>query len=176
MAKRGRPEGSITRLLDDPGRFELAAWFAFTVGLGMKPYPAANLVTFLVTSDARITTESIEGILFKSSTTHRGSIKGHADRVRRKAPNVIARADEHERKWLTYSSGLIVALTKFTAESNAKGVSITLDLLRNAGWAETLDRVSKRLSESLLSNFPQAEGSPSRAVARLLCEIRRRSQ
>jgi hypothetical protein len=176
VAKRGRPDGSIIRLLDDPGRFELAAWLAFTEGLGMKPYPAANLVTLLVTSDAKITTESVEGVLLKSSMTYRGPIKGHADRVRRKAPDAIARADERELGWLTNSSGLIVALVKFTVENNVIGISTTLGLLRNAGWAETLDRIGKRLSETLLSNFPPAEGPLSPAARRLLLKMQRRPQ
>ena len=100
--KRGRPHGHV-RLLDDLGRFEVAAWFAFTE-LGMTPYSAAYLVTFLLASDKPITTESVEGVLLKSTTIHATTIIGHADRIRRKAPQMIKRADEAERAWLAQSS------------------------------------------------------------------------
>ena len=56
-----RPRGTTIKLLNDPGRFEVAAWHAFTAGLGMKPYVAAYLVTFLA-SDREITTESLNGV------------------------------------------------------------------------------------------------------------------
>jgi hypothetical protein len=161
--------------LDDPGRFEIAAWLALTE-IGMTPYQAANLVTFLLASDRPITTESIDGILLKSSTSHRTTVKGHADRVRRKSPEAIARADKHELAWLTHSSGLILALLKFTAEDNAEGTAATLDLLRDAGWTDTLLRIARRVAASLQGNFPPAEGPLSRAAARLLRETQQRAE
>jgi hypothetical protein len=172
VAKRGRRKGSIIRLRDDPGRFEVAVWFALTAILEMKPYPAAKLVTFLVASDRPITTESIDGILFKSSTTHRTTVAGHADRVRRKTPEIIARADDDEWAWLTSSAKMIVALLKYAAEGNIGGFSLTVDILRSDGygWAGTLDRICKRISASLKSNFPAAESPLNRAATRLLRE------
>jgi len=158
-------------LLDDPGRFELAAWFAFTE-LGLSPYRAAYLTHFLITIDRPITTESIDGVLLRSTTVARGRVIGHADRIRRKAPRAIARADERERAWLTHSSGLIFALVNFAAKSDGRGFEVTVKLLQDAGWTDTLDRIGKRLSASLQSNFPPAGGRLSRAAARLLAEAR----
>lgn len=167
MAKRGRPHGSIVRLLKDSGRFEVAAWFAFTE-LGLAVYPAARLTTFLIASDRPITTESIDGVLLKSTTTHRTTVTGHADRVRRKAPDAIARADDRERAWLVSSSALIIAVVEFLASGNEGGLKLAIEQLREAGWTETLDRVAKRIDASLRSNFPPAESPLRGAAARLL--------
>jgi hypothetical protein len=140
--------------------------------LGMRPYSAAYLVTFLITSNAPIATESIDDVLLKSSTILPRRVISHADRLRRNAPLAIERANEHERSWLAHSSGLLVGLVKFTAEGNAEGVSIVLDRLKEAGWSETLLHVSCRIGASLRSNFPPAEGPLSRAAARLLRGLR----
>ena len=172
MARRGRPSGSLVRLLDDPGRFEVAAWHAFTE-LGFGPYPAAYLATFFIASDKPITTEIIDGVLLKSSTElPMASVRGHANRLRHKAPEAVRRASEHELKWLTTSAGLLVALVQNIAASNASGIRITLELLRQAGWGETLDRVGRRLEATLRSNFPPADGELSRSAARLLRRLR----
>jgi hypothetical protein len=172
MVKRGRPEGSIIRLLDDPGRFEVAVAFAFTECFGWRPYHAARLATFLIASTRPITTESMEGVLLKSSMTHSTTIAGHEDRLRRKIPEVVDRANEREWAWLTMSSSLIFALVKCIAEGNSGGLHLTLKMLRQAGWSETLDRVAKRIDSSLRGNFPPAEGPLSRTAARLLRQVR----
>jgi hypothetical protein len=169
---RGRPKGHV-KLLDHAGRFEAAAWHAFTTGLGMKPYEAAYLVAFLA-SDRPITTESVDGVLLRSSTlaTKGGRVIGHADRIRRWAPEAVERADDHELAWLAQSAGLIVALVKFGAAGNVVGIETTLYALQEAGWAETIRRVTGRIGASLQSNFPPAEGTLSRAAARLLHRTR----
>ena len=168
MARRGRPKGSIIQLLNDPGRFEVAVAFAFAEHCGWRPYSAAYLAIFLIASNRPITTESIEGVLLKSSTTHSTPIAGHANRLRRKIPEVIKRANEREWAWLTMSSSLIFALVECIAEGNCGGLHLTLAMLRQAGWSETLDRVGKRIDASLRGNFPPAEGSLSRVAIRLL--------
>jgi hypothetical protein len=71
--------------LRNPHRFESATWLAFTE-LGMGPYPAAYLTTFLITSTAPITIESIDDVLLKSATILPGRVIGRADRLRRNAP------------------------------------------------------------------------------------------
>jgi hypothetical protein len=164
-----RPKGTVTKLLNDSGRFEVAAWHAFTTGLGMKPYPAAYLVTFFA-SNRPITTESIDGVLLRSTTLAQkgGHIIGHADRIRRKAPEAVARADDQELAWLAQSAGLIVALFKFGAACNLLGLATTLDALREAGWGDTIIHVTARIDASLRSNFPPAEGPLTRAAAALL--------
>jgi hypothetical protein len=172
MAKRGRPKGSIIRLLDDPGRFEAVIAFACIEYGGWRPYLAARLATFLIASDRPITTESVEGVLLKSSTTHSTTIAGHEDRLRRKIPEIVDRANEREWAWFTMSSNLIFALGKCIAEDNSGGLHLTLEMLRQAGWSETLDRVAKRIDASLRGNFPPAEGSLSRTAARLLRQVR----
>ena len=164
---RGRPPGHV-RLLDDPGRFEVAAWLALTEA-GLPPYWAAYLVTFLLTSGRPITAESIDGVLLKLSTTHATTtIAGHADRIRRKAPQAIERADERELAWLTHSAGLLFALLKWTAKGHLAGFMVTVEALRQAGWTDVLARVGGRVDAALRSNFPPAEGPLSRAAARLL--------
>jgi hypothetical protein len=172
MAKRGRPKGSIIRLLDDPGRFEAAFAFAFTEYLGWRPYLATRLATFLIASDRPITTESVEGVLLKSSTTHSTTIAGHEDRLRRKIPEIVDRANEREWAWFTMSSSLIFTMVESFAEGNSGGLHITLEMLRQAGWSETLDRVAKRMDVSLRGNFPPAEGPLRRSAARLLRQVR----
>jgi hypothetical protein len=168
MAKRGRPKGSIIRLLDDPGRFEAVIAFACTEYGRWRPYLAARLATFLIASDRPITTESVEGVLLKSSTT----FHEHEDRLRRKIPEIVDRANEREWAWFTMSSSLIFALVKCIAEGNSGGLHLTLEMLRQAGWSETLDRVAKRIDASLRGNFPPAEGPLSRTAARLLRRVR----
>jgi len=162
---RGRPTGHV-RLLDDPGRFEVALWLAFTEA-GMDPYPAAYLVTFLIASDAPIITESVGAVLVQSSAGHTGPVAGHANRVCRKAREAIKRADESERLWLAQSTTLIRALIKFVPAGDSLGVMDTLDRLKPLGWSETILRIAGRIGASLRSNnFPPVEGGLSRAVAR----------
>jgi hypothetical protein len=172
MAKRGRPRGTILRLLDDPGRFEVAAWWAFRQ-LGLSVYPAAYLTHFLISIERPITIESVEGILHKATTAGRSSVIGHADRIRRNAEARIKRADAAERAWAATSAALIVAVVKFTAERDAKALSLTLDRLRDAGWTEVLSRLGSRVDAALRSNFPPAEGPLSRAAALLLREAKK---
>jgi hypothetical protein len=76
------------------------------------------MVTFLIASDRPITTESLDGVLLKSTTEHRVTAVGHADRIRRKAPEAIARANDRELAWLTSSAALLVAIvTRFEHRS-----------------------------------------------------------
>jgi hypothetical protein len=159
-------------LLDSPQRFESVAWLALTE-LGMGAYPAAYLTTFLITSNAPITTESIDDVLLKSATILPWRVISRADRLRRNAPLAIKRADGQELAWLIRSSGLLLALIKFAADGDTGGIVATLDLLKEAGWSETLLRVSERIGASLRSNFPPAEGPLSRTEARLLRELRK---
>jgi len=106
--KRGRPKGTCIRLLNNPNRFEFAAWLSLTQQ-GMKPYPAAYLVTFLM-SGGPITIESLDAAVLKSTTTPRlaaAIVIGQADRLRSNAELAIKRADDLEHARLTYSAGLI---------------------------------------------------------------------
>lgn len=169
----GRPHGHV-RLMADPGRFEVAAWHAFTE-LGMEPYPAAYLTTFLLTSKTPISTESIEDVLLQSSAGLSVMVKakGHADRIRRKAPEAIARADDDERAWVARSSALIAALVRFVPglPETQLGVELTLDLLKIEGWAKPILHVAERVGASLRSNFPPPEDPLSRTAKRLLREL-----
>ncbi|MFZ3352259.1 MAG: hypothetical protein WA268_15475 [Xanthobacteraceae bacterium] len=154
-------------MLEDAGRFELAVWLALTE-LGLGPYPAAYLTIALITSDRPITTESIDGALLKSTTLHRGRVLGHADRIRRKAPEAIARANENERAWLFDSANNISLLLVKLGANDAGAAELLLKRMRAAGWTEVLDQLSRRIDQSLRSNFPPADGPLSRAAARLL--------
>jgi hypothetical protein len=141
--------------------------------LGKGRYAAAYLTTFLVTSNAPISTESVDAALLKSTTILPGRVVGRADRLRRNASLAIERADKDELAWLTHSAGLLVALVKFAAAGNADGMAASLDLLKEAGWTETLLRVSDRIGASLRSNFPPAEGPLARTAGRLLRELQK---
>jgi hypothetical protein len=167
----GRPPGHVP-LMADPGRFEVAAWLALTES-GMEPYPAAYLVTFLLASEKPITTKGIDGVLLVSSAEHRVTAKGHADRLRRKAKEVMERdpADDDDNLghlWLTQSEGLLRVLLKCFFYGDPAGFGIALDMLRAAGWADTILHVSRRIDTSLRTNFPPHEGTLSRAGKRLL--------
>ena len=166
----GRPK---VRLLDDPDRFEIAAWLAFSVGPGLEDYPAARLVIFLA-ADAPITTESIDGVLLKSSTVHKtATVDGRTDRIVRKARESVVRANASERAWLDYSSGLIVAAIRSAAAANTAPVAlIAFDLLRAGGWGDMLDRIGTRIEAPLGSNFPAADSELSRSAARLLRRLK----
>jgi hypothetical protein len=170
----GRPRGHV-RLMDDPGRFEVAAWLAFTEA-GLGPYEAAYAVTFLLTSDKPITTESIEGLRLISSTGLGIMVtpKGHSDRVRRKSEEVIKRADDDERGWLQQSAGLIAALVKAIPQlpESRPRVELILELLRNNGWADVILRVSRRIDASLQFNFPPHQDKLSRTAERMLRQLR----
>lgn len=135
----GRPLGHV-RVMADLGRFEVAAWLAFSES-GMGPYEAANWVTFLLASEKPITTESIGALLFISSTRHHTTPKGHADRVRRKAEEIMGRdpADGNAgHLWLAHSAGLLRVLLKCFFQGDRAGFLIALDMLRFAGWTDTI--------------------------------------
>jgi hypothetical protein len=160
-------------LLDDPDRFEIAAWLAFSAGLGLEDYPAARLVIFLA-ADAPITTESIDSVLLKSSTVHKtATVDGRTDRIVRKARESVVRANASERAWLDYSSGLIVAAIRTAAAANTARVAlVALDRLRAAGWGDILDRIGARIEDSSRSNFLAADNELSRSAARMLRRLK----
>jgi hypothetical protein len=171
----GRPPGHV-RLMDDPGRFEVAAWLAFTEA-GLRPYEAANWVTFLLASEKPITTESIDGLLLISSTRLHTTAKGHADRVRRKAEEVMERDstdddDNLGHLWLTQSAGLLRVLLKCFFHGDRAGFLIALDMLRFAGWTDTILRVSRRIDASLRSDFPPHQDKLSRKIERMMRQMR----
>ena len=147
-------------------------WLAFTQ-LGKGRYAAAYLTTFLIASSAPITTENVDDVLLKSTTILPGRVVGRANRLRRNAALAIERADKDELAWLTHSAGLLIGLVKFAAAGNADGLAASLDLLKAAGWSETLLRVSGRIGAALRSNFPPAEGPLSRTAGRLLRELQK---
>jgi hypothetical protein len=175
----GRPPGHV-RLMDDPRREETAAWLAFTEA-GLRPYEAANWVTFLLASEKPITTESIDGLLLISSTRPHTTPKGHADRVRRKAEEVMERdpADDDDNLghlWLTQSAGLFRVLLKCFFQGDRAGFLIALDMLRFAGWTDTILRVSRRIDASLQSNFPPHQDKLSRTAKRMLRQMQERTK
>ena len=175
MAKRGRPKDSIVPLLEDGKRFAVAAWFFCTEYLKLGPYDAADLTVFLITSHAPITTESIEGVLLKSSTDcpPTATREAQADWIVRKSRKAIERANDCEWAWLTISAGLMRIMVQRLAEGDAGGFHLACGMLRNAGWDEELNRVVKRIEASLLSNFPPAtDWKPRRAAARLLQRLK----
>jgi hypothetical protein len=144
----------------------------------MKPHPAANLVTFLMVEPKEpITTKSIEGLLLVSSMEPRWVTRaGHADALVRKAPEAIRRADEDGRNWLAASTAGIVAGAQAIAIGDRRAFEVALNLLRGAGWSETLVRIAGHFDTPLRSSFPPAKGSLSRAAARLLREMQQRAQ
>jgi hypothetical protein len=163
----GRPPGHV-RLMDDPGRFGTAAWLAFSQMVG--PYEAANAVAFLESGAS--TAESIQGLLLISTARPPHTTpKGRADRIRRKAEEMMKRADDDERAWLEQSAGLIAALVRFIPllSGSRDAVAVTLDMLKGLGWADTILTASHGVAASLRSNnFPPHQGKLSRTAKSVL--------
>jgi hypothetical protein len=180
MAKRGRPKGSVIALLDDPGRFKISIWCAFS-RLGLTDHAAAYIAAFLV-SDRPISTNSIEDVLLISTvaTTRYpdDDARKYANDFVRKARKALTRADGRDRAWLVASASAIVAVVQFAAAGNWPAVSLALSQLRSADWTETLDNIGRRVEASLASNFPPhdpAENPLSRPARRLLRQVKKTS-
>jgi hypothetical protein len=164
----GRPPGHV-RPMDDPGRFGVAAWLAFS-SLGLGPYQAAGAVAFLESGAS--TTESLPGPwLISTARPAYVTPKGRVDRIRRKAEEMMGRADDDERAWLEQSAGLISALVGFIPKLPGSHASVeaALEMLKGLGWADTVLSVSRNIAESLrANNYPPHHGELSRTARRLL--------
>lgn len=165
-SRRGRPGGSTVPLMRDRRRFETAAWFAATQGLGLGPSVAANVVAVLL-SPRPLKAEAIGGLVLRlSGGVEHASLKGRADRVRRRADTVLRRRTDEEETWLIESASALVNL--FSAPADAATAAYALDRLRLIGWAPILVGVAERITETLASNFPPASDLGSQRARELL--------
>jgi hypothetical protein len=168
----GRHKGAIVRLMNDPGRFEIAACLAFA-RFGLHPYPAARLAIFLLAMEGPVTTESIGDALLMSWSEGRwADVASGEDGLRRKSALAQERANATERLWLEASVGGIVALVHAILKGDAATIALTCDLLRAAGWSEPLNRVGERFDAVTKSNFPPAH--PDHQLSRAARGVLRR--
>jgi hypothetical protein len=146
----GRPAGSFRPLLKDPQRFTCPAWLLLEPLFGS--HAAARLAIVAIEETTPIEFSTIEGLLSVASAEYlppRGAAAADFDEQARslaaKARLIANRATGTELDWLILSSGALRALIKFTAEGNWSGVAEAHKLLRQAGWADILARLARRL-------------------------------
>ena len=77
--------------------------------------------------------------------------------------------DDYE--WLTHSIALIGALLRYAIKDDARGFRHTLELMREAGWGDTLELLGRRLEKALRGNLPPASAPLRRAAARLFHKL-----
>ena len=164
--------------MDDHGRFAVAAWLAFSEsGLGL--YQAAGAVVFLESGTS--TPETLPGSSWLISTARPAHVtpKGRVDRIRRKAKEMMERANDDERAWLVQSAGLISALVGFIPNLPGSHASVeaTLEMLKSLGWADTVLSVNRNIAASLrANNYPPHQGELSRTARRLLRRAQEKSR
>ena len=167
--KPGRPSVPIE---DDPQRFEIACWWAFTE-MGLGKFDAARRA-LLATKGGPVTLEDIEGVLVKASATiplPQPFDPEDPDKGLRRLSAKAKRAKPSE--WLIISSGLVQALITFIATNNMTGIATACDGLMKLGWGSTIMGLAQRIEAALGSNLPPADlAKLSPAVRRLLAGLR----
>jgi hypothetical protein len=174
VERRGRPAGSYASLFKDRQRFSIAAWLALEPIVG--PHAAARGAIVWIEEKAPITIQDVEGMLHVAGAdyvpaTPSEDLNDRARTLARKARLVTSRATKRELSWLCQSSGALAALARFMADGDAVGIATTLELMREVGWGEILDRVGRRLTPALRSNFLPYEGPLTARVRRLLAAM-----
>lgn len=134
----------------DPQRFSVAAWLLLEPLYG--PHVAARLAIVAIEETTPIEFSTVENLLLVTSAEYlppRGAAAADFDEQARslaaKARLVASRANETELNWLVVSSGALRGLIKFMAEGNWSGVVEVQKLLCQAGWADILARLARRL-------------------------------
>ena len=177
-SKGGRPSGTFRPLLTDPQRHSVAAWLLCEPVFG--PHRAAKLAIVTIEETTPIVFSTLEGLLVTSADymPPRGAADADFDEQARslaaKAKLIASRANETELNWLVFSSGALRGLIKFMAEGNWSGVVEAQRLLRQAGWADILARLARRLDiPSEAENLrPFDKGRLRAAGRRLLAAMR----
>jgi hypothetical protein len=166
--QRGRPLAPIEQ---DPQRFEVACWWAFTES-GLGAFDAARR-PLLAVKGGPITLQDIEGVLRMASATiplppfdpldpDKG-LRRLAAKAKRARPE----------PWLVHSAGLLQGLITFIREHNMTGVCLTLDGLDRLGWRPVLAGLADRVEAALRSNLSPADLEKlSPAARRLLASLR----
>lgn len=165
-SRRGRPPGSTVPLLQHPHRFETAAWATATLGLGLGPANAAALVAG-VFSTRPIQAEAVGELVVRlSSSVEHATLKGRADRIRRRAEAALRLRTDAEEAWLIDSCGALLNL--ITSQGDPGRMAVPLLELRGLGWGPTLIRIAERINVAFrTSNLPPAEGPVPRQALRL---------
>jgi hypothetical protein len=114
----------------------------------------------------------VQGLLIRVSTAFGSkcttTLVRHADRLTRRAAEIIPRANNDERDWLAHSAACIQGLIGFIAKQKTVGAYHALDRLVHLGWGHVLAQLHARIIGALRSNFPEFEGDLSAAARRLL--------
>lgn len=165
--RRGRPPLSIE---NDPQRYEIALWWAFTE-MGLGKFDAARRA-LLVTKGGPISLEDIEGALIKASATIPLPQPVDPDDLDRGLRQFSAKAQRVKPSgWLIQSAGLLQGLIVFIARGNILGICIAYDALLKLGWGPTILGLADRIETALQSNLPPADMEKlSPAVRRLLAD------
>lgn len=168
-AVRGRPTRGIAQ---DPQRFEIACWWAFSQGNGIGAFDAARRA-LLAVKGGPITLQDIEGVLHQASAVIPLPPFDPLDPD--KGPRDLARKAKRARPepWLVQSAALIQGLLLFIRGNNMTGACLALDELDLLGWGPVLAGLATRIEAALQSNLPPAElAKLSPAARRLLARLR----
>jgi hypothetical protein len=169
----GRPPGTHASLFRDRQRFAIAAWIAHAPDLG--PHITARLVKVLIEEDTPIKIEDVEGLRlmisvpFKPPTSKADlDLDDVARQLQQKAKLVRERATGSEMGWLSTSASALRGLVHFFLRNDLPGMRRSLDILRQAGWGKTSERIGRRLEAALRSNIPPYDGPVTPATRRFL--------
>ena len=172
----GRPSGTPASLFKDRQRFAIAAWIALMPDYG--PHDTARFVTVLIEEDTPIQLEDIEGLRLVLSAGYKApasaTLDEYAMALSRKAKLVRGRATGSELEWLGASASALRVLVLSFLHDDLPGMRRQLDILRNAGWGKTSERVGRRLAAALKSsNIPPRDDPVGPNIRRALNALRR---
>jgi hypothetical protein len=144
----------------DPQRFEIAVWWAFTEE-GLGPFDAARRA-LLAVKGGPFTVEDIEGLAQLANAEiplPKPFDPLDPDKGLRRLVAKAKRATEREpqSEWLNHSAGTIGALLVFSRDGNTAGICAALDILIELGWGSVIQGLAKRIEAALSSNLAPAD-------------------
>ena len=175
--KGGRPPGPAS-LFRDPQRFAVAAWIALAPDLGTLT--TARFVTVLIEENTPIRIEDVEGLRllisapFKPPPTSKKEVDldDVARQLQQKAKLVRERATGSEMRWIETSASALRLLVHLFVRDDVPGMRRSLDILRQAGWGKTSERIGRRLEAALRSNIPPRDDPVGPKMRRALDALR----
>ena len=96
----------------------------------------------------------------------------YARQLQQKARLIRKRATGSELEWLSTSASALRGLIYFFQRNDVPGMRRSLDILRQAGWGKTSERIGQRLETALKSNIPPYDGPLSADARRFLDALR----
>ena len=170
----GRPPGTPASLFKDRQRFAIAAWIALAPDLG--PHNTARFVTVFIEEDTPIRIEDVEGLRLMISAAYKApasaDLDAYALALSRKAKLVRERAAGSEMKWISTSASALRGLAYSFLRSDLPEMNRSLDILRQAGWGKTGERIGRRLEAALRSNIPPRDDPVGPDMRRALDALR----